>query len=272
MKSLKNITALFLVLIICASSLTVFAGEQPLATLTVAGNATIKTVPDIAYVTFSIKTFEYDAKASQEENKVKSNSIYAELDILEVDKKDIKTQSYTIKPIYENIRVEEKKAVEIDGVTEYVTEYKNEAIFKGYETVNTIVVTVNDVDKDVALVGKIIDLSISNGANQANGVSFVLSDEKRDTVYLEALHEATERVNKKAQTVATGLGVTGLRPLTINIENINVNMTKPPVYPAYSSGGGGSAEYRDAAVEEFYTPISPGETSVSANVAVIFTY
>ena len=265
MKSSKKITVFFLLIliIIVNSSLTSFASEQLISTLTVAGNAAVKTVPDIAYVTFSVKTFEYEAKSSQEENKKKSNNIYLELDKLKVDKKDIKTQSYTIRPIYENVRIEEN--------SEYKTEYKTESVFKGYETVNTIVVTINNVDEDVILVGKIIDLSISNGANQANGVSFILSDEKRDIVYLEALDEAADRVNKKAQTVGSRLGIVELKPLTVNIENINVNIVRPAVYPS-GGGGSGAVPNENNAAEEIYTSISPGETSVSANVSVIFTY
>ena len=66
MKSFKKIIgfSLFLVVMLGALSLTALAN----GTLTVAGNATIKTVPDIGYVTFSIKTFDYDIKISQEEN------------------------------------------------------------------------------------------------------------------------------------------------------------------------------------------------------------
>ena len=274
---MKKLASLLLSLMIFAtlSAYTAFADDRIMSTLTVEANAVIKTIPDIAYVTFSIKTLNYDAILSQEENKIKSDSIYSKLHALSVDNKNIKTQSYTIKPVYDTKRIEEKTEVYIDGKIEYKTEYKNESVLKGYETINAIIVTVNEVDMDVSFVGKIIDLSISNGANQANGVSFVLSDEKREKIYIEALDEASKRVNDKAQTVASRLGITSLKPVTVNIENAHVNVSSPAVYPSSGGIGGGGVSNSgsdEMIIEEIYTPISPGETSVSAKVSVIFTY
>jgi len=263
----------------------------------VAGSATIRTIPDVANVTFTIKTLNDNAKESQEENKIKSNEIYKGLEIIGVEQRDTKTQSYTVRPIYESIRVEIKVEIPAeDGEVEQRTEYRTESIFKGYETVHTVVVTVNDTDmgdEPIALVGKIVDLSITNGAfAPSNGVSFSLSDNKRDVVYLDALDEASLRANQRAKVVMENLGVTTLRPLTVEIERVYVNVIRAAVSPSTvnSGGGGGSAPAPMAApaatpapggggnnsvsteVEVFYTPIAPGEVSVTANVSVLFTY
>ncbi|GHV44565.1 hypothetical protein FACS189492_1100 [Clostridia bacterium] len=270
----------------------VFADEQVLPTLTVAGSATVRTVPDIAYVHFSIKTRNDDATVSQEENRTKSNAIYAELNKIGVANADTRTQSYTIRPIYENVQVQERTPTEFDAdgnAVRFKTENKTDRIFQGYETVHIIVVTIDGVDEDVSLVGKVVDLSISYGANQSNGVSFALSDGKRNGVYVEALDEATGRANQRAKTVAVGLGLTYIKPVTVNIENIRVNTSSPVVAPStstYADGsfsGGNSAlspspsaamdmDVADSVPVVVYTPISPGEASVTASVWIIFTY
>jgi len=274
------------------------ANEVVFPTLVLAGSATITTVPDIASVTFSIRTFDSDPIASQEQNREHSNEIYAELNEIGIGLRDTRTQNYTLRRIYDNVRVDFQVRVYNDYGYHigYRTEFRTDRIFRGYETLHSVLVTITDVDYDenLALVGKVVDLSISHGATQFGGVSFSLSDAQRARVYTEALEEAARRINERARTMMSMLGIYNIRPVTVNIENVRVNVTQPPTAPG--GGAGGSANMAPNAPTEMldaagagsanasaqsqvnvtpspvFTPISPGETTVTASVSVMFTY
>ena len=73
----------------------------------------------------------------------------------------------------------------------------------GYTATNTVTVTVRDMSK----VGGVIDAGCNGGANQIQGVTFTLSDEKAATVYKQALQKAVTQATDKAKVIASASGV-----------------------------------------------------------------
>ena len=79
--------------------------------------------------------------------------------------------------------------------------------------INTISVTVTDLDQ----IGKMLDLAISNGANEVGGVYFGLSADKEQQAQTAALELAVKDANTKARTIATAMGVTLIGPTSVSI-------------------------------------------------------
>jgi hypothetical protein len=106
----------------------------------------------------------------------------------------IQTVSYTLSPTYSN------------PVNQSVP-----PVIIGYIAVNVIQVTVNDLRS----VGRILDLAISAGANQVQGVSFTLSSYTLAALQKEALQLALADADGQAKAMATTLGVTIVGPISV---------------------------------------------------------
>ena len=126
-----------------------------------------------------------------------------------------------------------------------------------YRVINTIKITVNDID----MVGAVIDAASLNGANQINNVMFGLKD--AEEYYLQALKEAAMKAKRKAEMISGMFGIKLSVPSQIN-ENANYQ----PVY-----------YYRDSqAVSvvkgegQYATPMSYGELEIKANVYLTYKY
>ncbi|MEI8198574.1 MAG: SIMPL domain-containing protein [Eubacteriales bacterium] len=205
-------------------------------TITVQGTASITVTPTIAYVNIGVATFNKEAAAAQSDNAGKMDQVYNALDGLGISKDKIKTVSYNISPRYD---------------------YSNNiSTLAGYDVTNTIQVTVMDLTK----VSQVLDMTVKQGVNQANSISFSITDQENDKIYLEALAQAVENAKGKAGALAAAAGVTLSDPLQIT-EGSQNNVT--PIY-SYASD---SAKAGNAA-----TPISGGELKVEATVTLVYKY
>lgn len=119
----------------------------------------------------------------------------------------------------------------------------------GYQAVNRVVVTVEDVE----LVGPVLDAALDAGANRVAGLSFFASD--TESARLDAVRTATEQARREAEVVAEAMGM----------EIVGV--------ASVSTSGGGSVPVMRAGVEmqaAMSTPVESGSQSVSATVNVTF--
>lgn len=205
-------------------------------TITVQGTASITATPTIAYVNIGVATFNKEAAIAQSDNAGKMDQVYKALDSLGISKDKIKTVSYYISPRYD---------------------YSNNiSKLAGYDVTNAIQVTVMDLTK----VSQVLDMTVKQGVNQANSISFGITDKENDEIYLEALAEAVANAKGKANALAAAAGLTVTNPLQI-IEGSQNN-----VIPIYSYAAD-SAKAGDIA-----TPISGGELTVEANVTLVYGY
>ena len=237
-KSVLILVALFSSIL--GAGIPAFSAEQvkERKTITVQGSSSVTAAPTIAYVSIGVTTFNKNAATAQGENAVKMDRVYKTLASLGINKDKIKTLNYNISPRYD---------------------YKNNvATLAGYNVINSIRVTVMDLKK----VSDVLDMTVKEGVNQSNSISFGVTDEERDKLYLQALSQAVVNAKEKANTIATAAGITISKPANI-IEGSSAHFVQPN-YRAM--------DMAKMASEAAPTPISEGEMTIGANVTVIYDY
>jgi len=211
---------------------------QKQSTFDVTGESKITTVPDKAVVSLGISVNESTVKAAQDKANTIINNINAELGKLSIDKKDIKTDNYSLYPNYD---------------------YSNGAQrITGYNVNANLSVSITDFAK----LNQAVDAATNVGANQVGGITFTLSDDKRKEVENEARKEAIENAKAKAQELS---GLAGMKLGKI------VNVYETPQYDgiyakdmmaaapqALGSGGGAP------------TNIEPGSTTFNFTVTLSY--
>ena len=146
-------------------------------------NASIEVAPDVAEISFAIKTS--DAKSMQKAtllNKEISDKVLAQLkSMIDVQNGDyIKTSDFSANPIYT-----------------YVNSKKT---FERYEVSNRVIVHTKSIDK----VGTMIDNSIELGATNVDNLYFSLSNYELKCNDLIA--SATKKAKTRAEVIAQALG------------------------------------------------------------------
>lgn len=204
-------------------------------TITVSGRETVKTVPDMAEIVYSVSTQDKDAASCQKANTEKVNQLFAELKALGVEEKSIQTSGYDISPRYD---------------------WDRNGEIVGYEA--TTQVTVSDVS--LAQVGEVLEKSVESGVNQVQSLSFLASD--YDKSYQEALKMAVAQAQEKAQALADASGCTLGRPVHIteygsdqSTRYVNVNAMR---------------SMKMEATEDMAMSVMAGEIDVEANISVDF--
>jgi hypothetical protein len=189
--------------------------------------------PTLAQVDIGLYSEGRDVPQVQADNSAKVNAIMDSMKGLGIAEADLQTSNYSIYPKFD---------------------YTN-----GQQTVNGYVVSqsVHVKVRDLAKVGTVLAKVGQLGANQVNGVSFTIDDPTELKQQARAL--ALENAKKKAQELATALGVDVVRVVTFSESS---PMPGPIPY-----------NYRalDAGVAAAPTPeIQAGSLDVTSNVSVTF--
>ena len=223
------------VIFFCALSSTALAAEDRLPTISVNGEGVVEVSPDRATISVGVVSRDKDPAKVQAANAKIASDIIKSVTALGVEKKNIRTGNYSFRQIYSN-------------------DQNRRRIFEGYEVNNTVTITVDDLN----LVGKIIDSSLSHGANSIESLQFGIRD--KSALQSEALKLAVRDAKTKAEVVAAGLGknIVGIRSVSINSGSISA--------PRYAK----LAMMADVAESNIETPIEGGTLSCSANVHVEF--
>jgi uncharacterized protein YggE len=125
----------------------------------------------------------------------------------------------------------------------------------GFRATNTVQVVVDDLTK----VGDVIDAGVTAGANNLEGLTFELKNDK--DARQAALAQAAGDARSRANVIAKALDVT-----IDGIESINeggVIIQPPQPYLARAFEGGGAAMVAG-------TPVQPGQVNLDATVTVAF--
>lgn len=150
-------------------------------TLSVDGEGTGIAAPDRATITIGVTSQATDAGKAQNNNAWTTEQVNKALKALGIESKDIQTNNYSFHP---NYRTSDSHRNEING----------------YTVNNSIIVIVRDIHKT----GKVIDASLSAGANEIHSLDFTASDTQ--AVRKEALMKAVQDARNKADILAQGLG------------------------------------------------------------------
>ena len=200
--------------------------------LNVSAQAEARRVPDIATISAGVVTQAADGNTAMRQNAEQMAKVMAAIKAAGIAEKDIQTSGINLSPQY---RYVENEAPKITG-------------FQASNTVNLKV-------RDIAKLGKVLDALAAQGSNQINGPSFQI--DQPEPVYDEARLAALKKAQARAETYAKSLGLKVRRIVSI------------------SEGGGGNFQpvpmmAMRAKSAEMDTQVSPGETTLSVNLDVVF--
>lgn len=201
--------------------------------ITVSGLGEVRAAPDIAIINIGIEASGATVQEARDKGADAANKLIASLKGNGVEDKDILTTSVNIYP-------------------QYFYSQNDPPRITGYIANNQLAVTVRDLEK----AGKVIDDGVAAGGDAARlqGIAFGIDDP--EPLLKEAREKAVADAKSRAETYAGAAGVKIGAIVSIS----ESSSTGSPILRAPATGGS-----FDSA-----TPIQPGETTVSANVAIRF--
>jgi uncharacterized protein YggE len=147
--------------------------------------------PNVAYLTFGVVNEAPTAEQAAADNAASSAAVTDAVKAMGVEPKDLQSQSFSISPVY----LEER-----DPATRQPTKQK----IAGYRANHLFRLRLHDVDKAGFVVAKIL----ASGANEAQALSFGVTDEatKMDALRVQAVGEARRRAEVYAKAASMKLG------------------------------------------------------------------
>jgi hypothetical protein len=224
-----------------------YVGKEVAAvnTITVSGTADAYATPDIATFSFTLTQESPTVSAAQDEVNKKSAAIVAFLKKSGVAEKDIKTLAFNIYPRYEYPRVPCPPSQICPA---------NDRVLVGYEVSQMIEVKV----RTLANAGTIVSGVGSMGVSDIGSLSFTV--DKEDTVKREAREKAISDAKKKANELASDLGVHLVR-----IVQFSDSSGGQPIYYAKADmmAAGSASASREATLPS-------GENKYTSNVNITY--
>ncbi len=228
------ITTIFLTII---SAPALAQTKQDYGILAISGNGEISATPDIAYINTGVITVEKTAKQALAKNSLIMNELINKLNAFNIAEKDIKTSNFSISPQYNYNNSANNQPPKIVN----------------YRVSNMVTITVRNLNN----LGKIIDATVSIGANSISSVSFSVANKEK--LLDEARKKAMQNAINKAKLYANSANISLGKILVIS-ENSGF-MPPPPVDMVM-------ARNMAIAAEAAPTPIQSGELTFRANVNV----
>lgn len=201
--------------------------------LNVSAQAEASRVPDVATISAGVVTQAADGNTALRQNAEQMARVVAAIKAAGIADKDVQTSGISLNPQY---RYVENEAPRITG----------------YQASNNVNLKVRDITR----LGKVLDALASVGANQINGPSFEI--DQPEPVYDEARLAALKKAQARAGTYAKALGLKVRR--IVSISEGGGNFRPVPMM-------GMRAQAMDKMES---TPVSPGETTLSVNLDVVF--
>jgi uncharacterized protein YggE len=204
------------------------SSTKPTPTIRTNGEATVAVKPDRAQIDIGVVTQGTTSQETVEQNSRQLEAVVASLRKLLGAKADIKTSSYTVMPKYR-----------------YAP--PAEPAITGYMATNVVRVILTDLN----LLSKAIDAAGSAGANQVQSLQFLIGNQQ--AAQSQALNEAAINARRKADQLASAMGVKVVRVLS-------VTDTTPPsagLYIQYRREQDSSKLYREwinSSASSFFLP------------------
>lgn len=199
--------------------------------LSVSAQAEASRTPDVATLSTGVVTQAADANAALRANAEQMNKVMAAIRAAGIDGKDVQTSGINVNPQY---RYAENQPPAITG----------------YQASNTVSIKV----RDIARLGEVLDGLVASGANQVNGPSFEI--DQPEAVYDEARRAALDKAQRRAEMYAKSLGMRVRRIVSISEGG---GFVRPmPMMKAMAMD------------QQEVSPVSPGETTLSASLDVVF--
>lgn len=201
--------------------------------LSVSAEAKATRVPDVATMSTGVVTQAADANGALRANAEEMNKVMSAVKAAGIAERDVQTSGISIYPQY---RYAENKP----------------PVITGYQASNTVNLKV----RDIAKLGKVLDALVASGANQVNGPNFEI--DQPEEAYDEARRNALAKAQTRAEMYAKTLGLRVRRIVSID-EGTGY---QPPVMLRMAA--------KSMAMDAMESPVSPGESTLSANLNVVF--
>jgi len=207
-------------------------------TMIVVGEGRVQASPDIATANIGVTAVATTVVSATQQVSQTMSDVLDALMAQGVAQEDIQTTSYSI-----NL---------IDGVFGPGQDEDGEQPQR-YQVTNSVQMTI----RDIGAIGTTMDAAVEAGANQVFGVGFDVSN--REELVLQALEEAVQNAEERAQRLATLTGVE-LGPI-VSVSQVIGAQGLFGVAAEAGLGVGGAAP----------GPISPGQLEIVAQLQVTYT-
>lgn len=207
--------------------------QPSIRTISVNGTGQVTISPDVAYVYIGVHSQSENVSDALAQNNEKAQAVSTALKDLGIDPKDIQTSGFNISP--------QQKMSPEGQVTGTI-----------YNVDNTVYVTV----RQLPILGQLLEVVVSTGANSINGITFDVLD--KSTALSEARRLAIESARSQAEEIAQAAGVT-----IVNLQTMTVFSSNPPV-PLYEGKGG------MAAADASQVPVAAGQMILRVEVSAVY--
>lgn len=209
-------------------------------TVQVQGMADIKAVPDLVTVYFNVQTNGTTAQEAKDKNSEIVDKAVNSIMSLGFSRADIITENFNVNP-----------NTYWDG---------NRQVTDGYVANHNIKVEMSTNQSDK--IGGVIDAGVNAGA-LINYINFELTQASQNKYKAEALKQATEDARMKAEAMASGLGKSVGK--LVSVSSNDFGYYPWPVYQNARMDASGALEAKMAA-----TTIQPGQQDITASVSVVY--
>lgn len=202
--------------------------DSPPRTITVSGNGSINTAPDMATITIGVREDADSAREAMDLLTAGLGPVLDELASAGIAATNIQTSGLSLG-------------------ARYIYPDNHEPKLVGYTASSSVEVRLHDLSR----VGTVLDMAVSEGANQLSGISFGLADPSaaRDAARRAAVEDALARAGLYAESAGVTLG---------------------DVLSISESGGSFPMPVAEAMRDSAEVPVAAGEIEVSASVTMVF--
>lgn len=215
-------------------------------TITVDASAEVFTSPDIAEISFSIRSENKELAVAQKDVEVLVNPSLSALKALGVEDKDIKTTYYSANPKYQY-----GKAI----CLQYRCDDGERALV-GYEVTQSMSVTIRDLNN----VGKVLGALAESKVSDMYGPNFRVENE--DDLKADVREEAIKKAKEKAKVLAKSLDVK-----IVGIENFSEGYGGG-IY--YAKAEMGMAEDQAMSAPAVNPTLPQGENKIETTVTITY--
>jgi uncharacterized protein YggE len=229
---MKRMAAAFLVLCVLFGAGAVRGEQEPSPSITVVGSGRAAAPPDTAEVAAGVVTQAATAGQALTQNSAAMDRVLKALTGLGIAERDVRTSGVNVMPQRADPQPGRRPAPAIVG----------------YEVTNEVRVKV----RNIALLGRLLDVLVVQGANSLGGIAFSVADPA--PLLTEARTRAIADARRKADVYATAAGVKVGR--VIFIRDATPEMPRFASARVALSGGG--------------VPVAPGEQELEVSVSVTY--
>jgi uncharacterized protein YggE len=218
-----------------------------IASISVSGEGETTAIPDIATVSFTVRESAKTVPEAQKAVESKISKGLKDLEVLGVEKKDVKTLSYVVNPKYEQQGA---------GICNAFSCPPVKSVVVGYEVSQSVTVKVRKVDQ----AGEVLGILGKTNITEISGPEFTVND--METVKAEAKVIAIKKAQAKAEEEAKALGVSLGAILSFSEDN------NGGYYPVMYSAKAMSSDSREAGVT---ATLPAGENIIKSKVTITYT-